>query len=113
MHAWRHAGDDVDRKKPDPTIYRVAAERLGVAPAECVVVEDSLIGLQAARGAGMRCIITYTPSTRKQVGGWAEAGQRKLACPSQGPYLQANAAAAPIPAHDPALCLHWPKRNQM
>ncbi|GLC75111.1 hypothetical protein PLESTF_001595100 [Pleodorina starrii] len=60
------AGDDVDKKKPDPKIYRVAAERLGLSPAECVVVEDSMIGLQAATGAGMRCIITYTPSTKSQ-----------------------------------------------
>lgn len=40
------AGDDVDKKKPDPSIYRVAAERLKVDPKECLVVEDSLIGLQ-------------------------------------------------------------------
>jgi beta-phosphoglucomutase-like phosphatase (HAD superfamily) len=61
------AGDDVPKKKPDPLIYRVAAERLGVAPGDCCVVEDSMIGLQAALGAGMRCIITYTPSTKSQV----------------------------------------------
>ncbi|PNW71496.1 hypothetical protein CHLRE_16g656650v5 [Chlamydomonas reinhardtii] len=60
------AGDDVPKKKPDPMIYKVAAERLGVHPSECVVVEDSTIGLEAARGAGMRCIITYTPSTKDQ-----------------------------------------------
>ncbi|KAG2441743.1 hypothetical protein HXX76_003358 [Chlamydomonas incerta] len=60
------AGDDVPKKKPDPMIYKVAAERLGVHPSECVVVEDSTIGLEAARAAGMRCIITYTPSTRTQ-----------------------------------------------
>lgn len=58
------AGDDVDKKKPDPTIYRVAAERLGVTPDECVVIEDSLVGLKAALGAGMRCCITYTPNTK-------------------------------------------------
>lgn len=62
------AGDDVDKKKPDPKIYNVAAQKLGLEPAECVVVEDSTIGLQAAMGAGMRCIITYTPSTKQQVG---------------------------------------------
>lgn len=62
------AGDDVDKKKPDPKIYNVAAQKLGVPPADCVVVEDSTIGLQAALGAGMRCIITYTPSTKQQVG---------------------------------------------
>lgn len=61
------SGDDVDKKKPDPKIYNMAAQRLGVDPADCVVVEDSTIGLQAALGAGMRCIITYTPSTKQQV----------------------------------------------
>ena len=40
------AGDDVDKKKPDPSIYRIAAERLKVDPKECLVVEDSTIGLQ-------------------------------------------------------------------
>lgn len=45
---------------------RVAAERLRVNPAACLVVEDSVIGLQAAQGAGMRCLITYTSSTAAQ-----------------------------------------------
>ncbi|GLI63176.1 hypothetical protein VaNZ11_005945 [Volvox africanus] len=70
------AGDDVDKKKPDPKIYRVAAERLGLSPSECVVVEDSMIGLQAATGAGMRCIITYTPSTKSQ----AFPGAERIVC---------------------------------
>ncbi len=60
------AGDDVPRKKPDPIIYQLAAERLGLSPEECCVVEDSTIGLQAALGAGMRCIITYTSSTQEE-----------------------------------------------
>lgn len=60
-------GDDVDKKKPDPKIYNMAAQKLGLNPADCLVVEDSTIGLQAAMGAGMRCIITYTPSTKQQV----------------------------------------------
>jgi len=60
------AGDDVPVKKPDPTIYRVAAERLAVDPAKCIVVEDSLIGLQAALGAGMQCVITFTSNTADQ-----------------------------------------------
>ena len=66
------AGDDVAEKKPDPTIYRVAAQRLAVDPAACLVIEDSTIGLAAARGAGMRCLITYTGSTRAQDFGGAE-----------------------------------------
>eukprot|EP00245_Coleochaete_scutata_P003717 TRINITY_DN1556_c1_g1_i1.p1 TRINITY_DN1556_c1_g1~~TRINITY_DN1556_c1_g1_i1.p1 ORF type:complete len:109 (+),score=11.06 TRINITY_DN1556_c1_g1_i1:46-327(+) len=67
------AGDDVDKKKPDPTIYRVASQRLGVPPERCLVVEDSLIGLQAAVGANMRCIITYTSSTQSQAFSGASA----------------------------------------
>ena len=40
------AGDDVDKKKPDPSIYRVAAERLKLDPKECLVIEDSTVGLK-------------------------------------------------------------------
>jgi HAD superfamily hydrolase (TIGR01509 family) len=57
------AGDMVAKKKPDPGIYRLAAERLRAAPASCVVVEDSRIGLLAAKAAGMRCIITKSAYT--------------------------------------------------
>ncbi|KAK3123723.1 hypothetical protein QOZ80_8AG0635100 [Eleusine coracana subsp. coracana] len=60
------AGDDVKLKKPDPTIYITAAEKLGVDSKNCLVVEDSVIGLLAAKGAGMSCIITYTNSTANQ-----------------------------------------------
>lgn len=56
-------GDDVSAKKPDPLIYNTASERIGVPAERCVVVEDSLIGLRAAKGANMRCLITYTEST--------------------------------------------------
>mmetsp|Transcript_10213 Transcript_10213/g.15274 ORF Transcript_10213/g.15274 Transcript_10213/m.15274 type:complete len:472 (-) Transcript_10213:116-1531(-) len=60
------AGDDVTRKKPDPLIYNLAKEKLGIDNSKCVVVEDSIIGLKAAKGAGMKCIITYTGSTKNQ-----------------------------------------------
>lgn len=56
-------GDDVAKLKPDPLIYLTAAERLNIDPKRCVVVEDSLVGLKAAKGAGMKCLITYTSST--------------------------------------------------
>lgn len=59
-------GDDVSKKKPDPLIYNVASERLGVSPGNCAVIEDSKIGLQAALGAQMRCYITFTESTVDQ-----------------------------------------------
>ncbi|KAM1529917.1 hypothetical protein ACFX1Z_019071 [Malus domestica] len=60
------AGDDVKEKKPDPLIYITAAKRLGVSEEDCLVVEDSVIGLQAATKAGMSCVITYTSSTAEQ-----------------------------------------------
>lgn len=56
-------GDDVTAKKPDPLIYQTAAGLVGVPAERTVVVEDSLIGLQAAVAAGMKCIITYTSGT--------------------------------------------------
>jgi len=49
-------GEDVERKKPDPAVFLLAAERVGVAPERCVVVEDALRGVEAARRAGMRAI---------------------------------------------------------
>lgn len=46
----------VSRGKPAPDVFLLAAERLGVAPADCLVVEDSVHGVEAAHAAGMRCI---------------------------------------------------------
>ncbi|XP_010248768.1 PREDICTED: haloacid dehalogenase-like hydrolase domain-containing protein At3g48420 [Nelumbo nucifera] len=57
------AGDVVPRKKPDPAIYLLAASTLGVEPSSCVVVEDSAIGLAAAKAAGMKCIVTKSGYT--------------------------------------------------
>ncbi|XP_076903175.1 CBBY-like protein [Bidens hawaiensis] len=57
------AGDVVPRKKPDPAIYNLAATTLGVEPSRCVVVEDSGIGLAAAKAAGMTCIVTKSGYT--------------------------------------------------
>jgi len=59
-------GDDVSKLKPDPLIYITAAEKLNIHPSRCVVIEDSIVGLKAAKGAGMRCIITYTTSTENE-----------------------------------------------
>jgi beta-phosphoglucomutase-like phosphatase (HAD superfamily) len=60
------AGDAVARKKPDPAIYTLAATTLGLDPASCVVIEDSHIGLTAAKAAGMRCIITKSAYTQDE-----------------------------------------------
>ena len=43
------AGDDVTAKKPDPMIYNLAAERLGLGKTACVVIEDSGIGMMKIR----------------------------------------------------------------
>ncbi len=48
--------DDVTHAKPAPDIFLLAAERLGVAPADCIVYEDGDPGLEAARRAGMRAV---------------------------------------------------------
>lgn len=51
------AAEDVTAGKPDPEVFLRAAERLGVRPAHCVVVEDAPAGIEAARRAGMRSIL--------------------------------------------------------
>jgi sugar-phosphatase len=52
---------DEARGKPAPDVYLTAARRLGVAPAQCLAVEDSLNGLASARAAGMTCIAVPDP----------------------------------------------------
>ena len=54
-------GSEVTRGKPDPEAYIVAAGRLGVDPARCVVFEDSEVGVRAAKAAGMFCIAVRNP----------------------------------------------------
>lgn len=49
-------GNDVAESKPDPRVFLAAAERLGVPPERCVVVEDAASGVEAALAAGMRVI---------------------------------------------------------
>ena len=48
--------EDVTAGKPDPQVFLVAADRLGVPPPRCIVVEDAVAGVEAARRAGMRSI---------------------------------------------------------
>jgi HAD superfamily hydrolase (TIGR01509 family) len=49
-------GEEVAHKKPAPDIFLAAAQKLAVSAAECVVVEDAVNGVQAAKAAGMRCV---------------------------------------------------------
>ncbi len=48
--------EDVKARKPAPDIFLAAAARLGLAPGRCVVVEDAVNGVQAAKAAGMKCV---------------------------------------------------------
>jgi len=50
------SGDEVAHSKPDPEIYLRTARKLGVEPAGCVAFEDSFVGIEAAKRAGMRCV---------------------------------------------------------
>ncbi len=58
------AREDVARIKPDPALYLVALQRLGVSPDRAVAIEDSLNGLVAAKRAGMFCVAVPNPMTR-------------------------------------------------
>jgi beta-phosphoglucomutase len=50
------SGDHVTHAKPDPEIYLKAAQMLGLPPDECVAFEDSYVGVEAAKRAGMKCV---------------------------------------------------------
>jgi HAD superfamily hydrolase (TIGR01509 family) len=58
-----HAGDVVTRKKPDPEIYLLALQTLGLPARDCIVIEDSNNGLRAARGAGIATLVTTSTYT--------------------------------------------------
>ena len=60
------AGDVVPAKKPDPAIYLLALEELGVGRDDALVIEDSRNGLLAAVGAGLRCVVTVSSYTAEE-----------------------------------------------
>ena len=49
-------GSDVKNKKPAPDLFFLAAERIGIKPSNCVVIEDAPDGIQAAKATGAKCI---------------------------------------------------------
>ena len=61
--------EDVSKGKPDPEIFLVAAQRLGVLPQHCLVFEDALLGLEAACRAGMKGIAISTTLSAKDFEG--------------------------------------------
>ena len=59
------SSEEVPRGKPHPDVFLEAARRLGLAPSTLVVVEDSLVGVQAAKAAGMACyVVPSSPDPR-------------------------------------------------
>lgn len=63
--------EDIHRGKPDPEVFRLAADRAGIAPAQSVVFEDATIGIEAARAAGMLAVgvgTTHPPERLLEAG---------------------------------------------
>jgi HAD superfamily hydrolase (TIGR01509 family) len=56
-------GSEVKNKKPHPELFLLAAERMGIRPANCVVIEDAPNGIQAAKAAGAKCIAVTNSTT--------------------------------------------------
>lgn len=64
--AWFDAvvtGEDVTRKKPDPEVYQIALDRLGLTGRDCLAFEDSELGVAAAKAAGIETIVTQNNFT--------------------------------------------------
>ena len=59
-------GADIRHGKPDPEVFLIAADRLRVRPADCVVFEDAPAGVEAARRAGMQCVVVTTTLTAEK-----------------------------------------------
>jgi beta-phosphoglucomutase family hydrolase len=57
------SGEEVVHGKPAPDVFLRAAEELGVHPQQCLVIEDSMHGIQAAKSAGMICIGYINPNS--------------------------------------------------
>jgi HAD superfamily hydrolase (TIGR01509 family) len=65
-------GLEVKRKKPFPDIFEKAAEKIGINPKECLVVEDAVNGVQAAKAAGAKCLALTTsfPKSEFKLADW-------------------------------------------
>lgn len=62
------SGEEVEHGKPDPAIFLLAAQRLGFDPENCVVIEDALFGIEAARRAGMKVLAVATTHPLEELG---------------------------------------------
>ena len=59
-------GNDFKKGKPDPEIFLKTADRMGLRPEECLVIEDAILGVKAAKAAGMRCIYIMRKEDKKR-----------------------------------------------
>lgn len=66
------SGEDVERKKPFSDIYLLAAERIGLKPEDCLVIEDAVSGIAAGKAAGAQCLALTTsfPSEKLSQADW-------------------------------------------
>ena len=60
-------GMEVERKKPFPDIFKLAAKKIGLQPEECLVVEDAVSGVEAAKSAGAKCLGLMTSFTSEEL----------------------------------------------
>ena len=73
LHAFEAVigSDQVERGKPAPDIFLLAARELGCEPGQCTVLEDAALGVEAALAAGMTCICVPSPETPAEAAGKA------------------------------------------
>ena len=62
-------GNDVKHTKPAPDIFLLAAERMGLPAGDCLVIEDALNGIKAAKAAGCKCLAITSSFTPQQLAG--------------------------------------------
>ena len=60
------SGEEVQHKKPAPDLYQLAMQRLGIVAGDCVALEDSEMGLEAAAAAGVKAVVTVNSDTQEQ-----------------------------------------------
>ncbi len=84
---------DVARGKPEPDLFLLAAQRIGVAPAHCLVFEDAPLGIEAARRAGMRAVAIASTVPAEELG----APPHVIARATDFTTLDARALAAHLP----------------
>jgi beta-phosphoglucomutase-like phosphatase (HAD superfamily) len=87
---------DVARGKPEPDLFLLAAARIGVAPAECLVFEDAPLGIEGARRAGMRAVAITSSLPAEELG-----APHVIACASDFTGLEPSSLArelrSPLP----------------